>query len=105
MLEIAVFVMALVYAATLPGRIAKLKAGEVPAKFAADPAAYTKRMRNEARIFSILALIWGVKDVVEVLFLRDVSGLGGVQIIVWLLIAGWFALAVALHVLRRPLDE
>jgi hypothetical protein len=103
MLEIGLFIAVLVYVCTLPGRIARLKSGNVPAKYAADPARYEKRVRSESKLLIFCSVLWAVKNLVEVLFLREAAELGGASVLVWAMIVGWAALAVGLHVIRRPL--
>jgi hypothetical protein len=103
MLEIALFVAVVVYAVTLPGRIQRVKSGNVPAKYAAEPARYEKRVRSESMVLMVCSIVWAVKDLAEILFLRDAEALGSAAAFVWALILGWVALAVTLNVLRRPL--
>jgi hypothetical protein len=103
MLEIGLFIAILVYAFTLPGRIERVKSGNVPAKYAAEPARYEKRVRSESMVLMICSIVWAVKDLIEVLFLRDAEDLGGAAVFVWAFILGWAVLAVSLHVVRRPL--
>lgn len=105
MLEIAIFIAAIVYAFTLPGRIQRVKSGNLPPKFANDPAKYEKRVRSESKVLMICAGIWAVKDLVEVLFLHDAETLGsGGMALVWLFVLGWIAVAIGLYMVRRPLE-
>jgi hypothetical protein len=103
MLEIGLFIAILVYVFTLPGRIERVKSGNVPAKYAADPARYEKRVRSESLVLMICSAVWAAKNLIEVLFLQEAEDLGGAAVLVWALILGWAALAVGLHVVRRPL--
>jgi hypothetical protein len=103
MLEIGLFIAVVVYVFTLPGRIERVKSGNVPAKYAADPARYEKRVRSESLVLTICSAVWAAKNLIEVLFLREAEDLGVAAVLVWALILGWTALAVGLHVVRRPL--
>jgi hypothetical protein len=103
MLEIGLFIAVLVYAFTLPGRIERVKSGNVPAKYAAEPARYEKRVRSESLVLMICSIVWAVKDLIQLLFLRDAEELGGAAVFVWAFVLGWVALAAGLHVVRRPL--
>lgn len=103
MLEIGLFIAILVYAFTLPGRIERVRSGNLPAKYAGEPARYEKRVRSESLVLMVCSAVWAAKDLFEVLFLHDAEDFGGGIVLVWAFILGWAVLAAALHVVRRPL--
>jgi len=103
MLEIGLLIATLVYACTLPGRIQRLKSRNIPAKHAADPARYEKRVRSESMVLFVCSIVWAAKNLIEVLFLRDAAAAGGEMAIGWVLILAWAGLAIGMHVVRRPL--
>ena len=104
MLEIVALIVIAVYVCTLPARVRRALGGEVPAKFKGDAARYLTNLRRESMIMILCSGVWAVKDIADVLWLREEElADGGVAILLWVVIAGWLACAAGAFIARRPL--
>jgi hypothetical protein len=104
MLEIIAFVAIAIYTCTLPGRVRRALAGQVPAKFKGDAARYLVNLRRESIVIISCSLFWAVKDIADLLWLRadDVAS-GGLALVLWVIVGGWLACAAGAFIARRPL--